>query len=53
MGTTGIEITWIDTVNPSATLTYTPDTITSGNVLVTLEADKLIQQPIGRSGAAL
>jgi hypothetical protein len=52
MGSTGIQITRIDTNNPSAKLTYTPTTSTSGNVTVTLVADKLIQQPLGRSGTA-
>jgi hypothetical protein len=50
LGSTGIEITWIDTNRPTPTLIYNPATATSGDVLVTLSTDKIIRLPSGRSG---
>jgi hypothetical protein len=39
-------------VKPGATVTYMPDSATSGNVTATLTADKTILLPAGRSGNA-
>jgi hypothetical protein len=53
-GSTGIYIDWIDTKKPGVkSTTYDPDTATSGDVVVTLTADKIIRQPTGRSGVAM
>jgi hypothetical protein len=52
MGSTGIKIDRIDTDKPSiSTIDYSPSLATSGNVIVTITANKTIQQPAGRSGS--
>jgi hypothetical protein len=48
-GSTGINITRIDTSNPMIGLTYTPNTHTSGAVLVTLKTNEYILNPSGRT----
>jgi hypothetical protein len=45
-------ISWIDTNNPTATLTYSPATATSGSVVVTLQANKILKAtPTGWTSA--
>jgi hypothetical protein len=49
---TGINITRIDTGKPSIISTiYSPDSATSGDVEVSITANKTIQKPIGRAGS--
>jgi hypothetical protein len=51
-GSTGIKIDRIDTNKPSISkVEYDSTTPTSGNVIVTITANKTIQQPAGRSGS--
>jgi hypothetical protein len=52
-GTTTIEITRIHKKVPTVqTMSYTPNTATSGDVMATMTTDKSIQRPTGRSGNA-
>jgi hypothetical protein len=52
ISSTGYNISNIDTTAPYATnVTYSPTTATSGNVTVTITANKTIQKPTGRNGS--
>lgn len=46
-GYTGVNITRIDTNAPSAIVSYSPSTATSGDVVVTMQVDKTVTTPTG------